>query len=325
MKRVLVSGASGIVGYGILRSLRQANLPCFLIGTSIYNDSVAPAFCDVFELAPATTAPDYLDWLLATLRKHHVELLIPGIEIDMYLWAENLPKIATSGALPLINTAELIALCKDKWTFYQYLKSKSVCCAIESSLEQDFSTLSRNFGLPFLLKPRQGFGSKGIVRVHSEEAFLQHRAAIGGLLMAQPIIGNDEEEFTTAVFGDGNGSYHARMTLRRKLSRDGFTDKAEVTDSGEFASTLKELCSIFQPIGPTNFQFRRSPDGPKLLEMNPRISSSTSIRTAFGYNESAMSVSYFLQGQAPQQPPIRGGKAVRYTDEHIVYDNCVYF
>ena len=325
MKRILVSGASGIVGYGILRSLRQANQPYFLIGTSIYNDSVAPAFCDVFELAPATTAPDYLDWLLATLRKHDVELLIPGIEIDMYHWAEHLPKIATSGALPLINTAELIALCKDKWTFYQRLKSESVRCAIESALEQDFSTLSKNFGLPFLLKPRQGFGSKGIVRVHSEEAFRQHREDIGRILMVQPIVGNDEEEFTTSVFGDGRGSYHAGMTLRRKLSRDGFTDKAEVADSGEFSSTLGELCRIFRPVGPTNFQFRRSADGPKLLEINPRISSSTAIRSAFGYNESAMSVSYFLQGQPPQQPPIRGGKAVRYTDEYIFYDDSLYF
>ena len=40
MKRVLVSGASGIVGYGILRSLRRSERPCFLVGTSMYDDSV---------------------------------------------------------------------------------------------------------------------------------------------------------------------------------------------------------------------------------------------------------------------------------------------
>ena len=80
MKRVLVSGASGIVGYGVLRSLRHTGQPCFLVGTSIYDDSVAPAFCDVFEQAPPTNAPEYLDWLLTTLRKHRIELLIPGID-----------------------------------------------------------------------------------------------------------------------------------------------------------------------------------------------------------------------------------------------------
>jgi carbamoyl-phosphate synthase large subunit len=324
MKRVLVSGASGIVGYGVLRSLRQTGQECFLVGTSIFGDSVAPAFCDVFEQAPPTSAPEYFDWLLATLRRHRIDLLIPGIEIDMYHWVERAPDIRATGALPLLNVPGLIALCKDKWTFYQRLMAAGMSCAIESSLEADFATLVQRFGLPFLLKPRCGFGSKGIVRVTSENVFQKHCADIGPVLMAQPIVGNDEEEFTTSAFCDGRGGYFASMTLRRKLSRDGFTDKAEVADTAEFLPVMDELCRLFRPLGPTNFQFRRCPKGPKLLEINPRISSSTSIRAAFGYNESAMALDYFLEQRDPTQPAIRRGRAVRYTDEHIFYENGVH-
>lgn len=324
MKRVLASGASGIVGYGVLRSLRQNTQPCFLVGTSIYDDSVAPAFCDVFEQAPHTNAPEYLDWLLTILRRHHIELLIPGIEVDMYHWVEHVPKIRATGAFPMLNQPELIALCKDKWGFYQRLVEASVACAIESSLDTDFAALERRFGLPFLLKPRRGFGSKGIVRVTSEQVFLKHRADIGQVLMAQPIVGNDEEEFTTSAFCDGRGGYYASMTLRRKLSHDGFTEKAEVADTAEFVEAMDELCRLFRPLGPTNFQFRRCADGPRLLEINPRISSSTSIRTAFGYNESAMALDYFLDRRLPMQPTIRRGRAVRYTDEKIFYEDGVH-
>ena len=324
MKRVLVSGASGIVGYGVLRSLRQAKQSCYLVGTSIYDDSVAPAFCDVFEQAPPTSAPEYLDWLLTTLRRHRIDMLIPGIEIDMYHWVEHVPEIRATGALPLLNVPELIALCKDKWDFYLRLLQAGVVCAIESSLGADFAALEHRFGLPFLLKPRRGFGSKGIVRVTSKEVFFIHRKDIGPALMAQPIVGNDEEEFTTSAFCDGRGGYYAAMTIRRKLSRDGFTDKAEVTDTMEFASAIDELCRLFRPLGPTNFQFRRCAAGPKLLEINPRISSSTSIRTAFGYNESTMALDYFLDQQDPVQPAIRRGRAVRYTDEQIFYEDSIY-
>ncbi|MDZ4814684.1 MAG: ATP-grasp domain-containing protein [Verrucomicrobiota bacterium] len=324
MKRVLVSGASGIVGYGVLRSLRQAGQPCFLVGTSIYNDSVAPAFCDVFELAQPTSAPEYLDWLIDTLVKYRIEMLIPGLEIDMYNWVEHVPEIRVTGALPLLNVPELIALCRDKWGFYQRLAAAGVSCTIESSLEQDFTVLAARFGLPFLLKPRRGFGSRGIVRVTSEVEFEPHRADIGPALMAQPIVGNDEEEFTTSAFCDGRGGYFASMTLRRKLSRDGFTDKAEVADSLEFAAAMEELCRLLRPMGPTNFQFRRCAKGPKLLEINPRISSSTSIRTAFGYNESAMAMDYFLDQRDPLQPALRRGRAVRYTDEQIFYEDGVH-
>jgi carbamoyl-phosphate synthase large subunit len=58
----------------------------------------------------------------------------------------------------------------------------------------------------------------------------------------------------------------------------------------------------------------------KLLEINPRISSATSIRAAFGYNESIMSVDYFLRGKVPMQPVVRKGVAIRYAEEHIFYD-----
>lgn len=325
MKRVLVSGASGIVGYGVLRSLRQVGQKCFLVGTSIYDDSVAPAFCDVFEQAPLTSAPEYLDWLLSTLRRHRIDLLIPGIEIDMYHWIEWAPEIRATGAVPLLNEPSLIALCKDKWDFYQRLSQAGVACAIESSLDADFVALAQRFGLPFLLKPRRGFGSKGIVRISSEAEFLMYRAEIGPVLMAQPIVGNDAEEFTTSAFCDGRGGYFASMTLRRKLSRDGFTDKANVADTAEFSPVMNELCRLLRPLGPTNFQFRRSSEGVKLLEINPRISSSTSIRTAFGYNECAMALDYFLDHCTPVQPVILRGRAVRYTDERIFYEDSIHF
>ena len=54
MKTILVSGASGILGYGILKSLQQSNISYKLIGTSIYDDSIAPVFCDIFEKALRT-------------------------------------------------------------------------------------------------------------------------------------------------------------------------------------------------------------------------------------------------------------------------------
>lgn len=324
MKRILVSGASGVVGYGALRSLRQAGQACFLVGTSIYDDSVAPAFCDAFELAPPTGAPEYLEWLLDTLHRHRIDLLIPGIEVDMFHWLEHVVPIRATGAQPLLNTPELVKLCQDKWHFYQHLVAAQVCCAIESSLEQDYADLVARFGLPFLLKPRRGFGSKGIVRVTSEAVFDQYREQLGSVLMAQPIVGTDDEEFTLSAFGDGAGGYFACMTLRRYLSSAGFTEKGEVSDSAPFLSDVDALCRVLRPLGPTNFQFRLLPQGPKLLEINPRVSSSTSIRSAFGYNECAMSLDYFLDQRDPVQPAIRRGRAVRYTEEQIFYEDGLY-
>ena len=324
MRTILVSGASGIVGYGILRSLKMSGPKLRLIGTSIYGDSVAPGFCDIFEQAPPTNDFGYIEWLLNLIKKYQVDLLIPGIEIDMYKWSEYASDFEKCGAKALLNNLKLIQLCKDKWEFYKDLRSNGMACAIESTLCTDFNVLKDTFGLPFLLKPRCGFGSKGIVKVTGDEVFVIHQKNIGQILMAQPIIGNDEEEFTTSTFCDGIGSFYACMTLRRKLSKDGFTEKAEVVSSDEFIETISDLCLRYHPIGPTNFQFRICRTEIKLLEINPRISSSTSIRAAFGYNESAMALDYFLEQRTPSQPEIKRGKAVRYTEDFIFYENSIH-
>lgn len=320
MRTILVSGASGIVGYGILRSLRRSDPTVRLVGVSTHENSPAQGFCDIFERAPPTRDDGYLEWLSAVVARHSVDLIIPGIEADMYRWAEAVQELERGKAVrAMLNEPRLIALCKDKWAFYEAMRGSGMRCVIDSTLESDFDALAARCGLPFLLKPRSGYGSRGIIKVDSCASFAPHREHVGPVLMAQPIVGTESEEFTTSAFGDGSGGFRAHMTLRRRLSSEGFTEWAEVVDLDDVADVLHELCRRLRPIGPTNFQFRRHHGILKLLEINPRVSSATSIRTAFGYNECAMSVAYYLDGQWPVQPVIRRGRAVRYVEDLIFY------
>ena len=61
MKKILVSGASGIVGYGCLKSLMKTH-QYFLVGTSIYDSIVARNFSDKFIIAPNTSEEQYFSW-----------------------------------------------------------------------------------------------------------------------------------------------------------------------------------------------------------------------------------------------------------------------
>jgi carbamoyl-phosphate synthase large subunit len=320
MRTVLVSGASGIVGYGALKALRRHPEKLRLIGTTIYAESVAPAFSDLFVQAPATDAPHYLEWLLDTIRVQRVDLMIPGIEVDLYKWTDHAADLRAAGVAPVLNSPGLVELCRDKWKFYEALCAGGFACAIPSSLETDFDALAARFGLPLMLKPRRGFASKGIATVSDRIQFESLASQIGSVLMVQPVVGSDDAEYTTSAFCDGRGGLSALMTLRRRLARDGYTEKAEVVSSEPFLATTRALCAHFQPLGPTNFQYRLCEDGARLLEINPRVSSSTSIRTAFGYNECAMAVDFYLDGRLPAQPEIRCGKAIRYIEDCIFYE-----
>lgn len=321
MKTILVSGASGVVGYGVLNSLRKASADYRLVGTTIYDDSVAPAFCDIFELAPLTSQTNYVDWLCKIIDKHSVDMIIPGIEVDMFAWNEARNQLAQTGAHILLNRDSLITLCSDKWKFYEKLQQSNSKLAIKTRSKGTFASLQKDFGLPFILKPKHGYASKGIVYVESAKDFNAYSDQLGRTLMAQPVVGTNDEEYSISAFFDKHSQLLAYMSLRRKLAGEGFTEKAVVAEPTGVKQAIVELASLFQPIGPTNFQFRVHDGELKLLEINPRISSATSIRTAFGYNESVMSIDYFLNNKAPSQPHIKHGSAVRYTEDYIFYDS----
>lgn len=316
MINVLVSGASGIVGYGILRSLSEKKNNYRLIGTSIYEDSAAQLFCDEFEKAPFTTDPNYFEWLIKTIKKHSINMIIPGIECDMLAWNQNRAILEESGVFILLNNFDLIELCKDKWIFYNKLNEIYPEIAIPTCLSID----DIFFDTPIILKPRVGFGSKGIIRVSNSNEIEKYRNKLGEELMIQPIIGLDDQEYTISAFFDRRSTLIDYLPLKRKLSQSGYTEIAEVVDIS-FEVILTKLALHFKPIGPTNFQFRYDGNVFKLLEINPRISSSTSIRAKLGYNETLMSVEYFLNNKTPKKldrNQIVNKRAIRYTEEIII-------
>ena len=316
MSTILVSGISGIIGYGILKSLRQSHPDCRLIGTTVYERNAGRAFCDVFEKAPMTNHESYFTWLVDLIKRWNVSIVIPGIEVDVFAWNERREVIESAGAVVLLNNPELIRLSSDKWLFYQRLAENNSPYAIPTSLEYD-EILG---GFPLLAKPRKGSGSKGISIIENKERLEEHRTANGSMMMYQPIIGCAEEEYTCSAFFDEGSRLCSFISMRRTLSQAGFTESAETIDLPGIEAALTHLGDIFKPVGPTNFQFRLDKGQLKLLEINPRISSATSIRTAFGYNESGMAVDLFLNGIIPRQPHIKRGYAVRYTEDMVFYD-----
>ncbi len=318
---VLVTGVGAIIGYGILRSIRCLDEGHKLIGIDIYPDAVGQAWSDVFINSPMTSSPQYKGWLQEIIHTHKVDIVIPGIEQDLHFLSDNREDFEGAGAKLVLNRKDLVDMSRDKWLMYEELKRIDSPSIIPSHISGDFADLSTRLGLPFLLKLRKSYASKGQVKINSEKDFMPLAAEMGTRYMAQPIVGEDEEEYTASIFGDGTGNINARICFRRKLAQDGSTQKAWIYNSESLNKAIELLCLHFKPLGPTNLQFRRDGDRWYLLEINPRISSATSLRTAFGYNEAGMCLKFFLDGQKIEQPPLRGGHAVRYIEDMVFYDS----
>ena len=169
-----------------------------------------------------------------------------------------------------------------------------------------------------LLKPRQGNGSRGIAVLRDADDFAYWIRRSKDAFLIQKFIGSDDQEYTVGAFGLGDGKALPPIIFRRKLSVAGNTQYAEVVDHPVLAAAVERLAAIFKPVGPTNFQFRMAGDVPYLLEINPRFSSSTSLRAAFGYNEAALAVQFHLTGKVPAAPTIIRGRGWRYYEDLVV-------
>lgn len=317
---ILVTGVGAIIGYGIIHSLRRLPDPPRIIGMDIYPDAVGQQWCDEFVCSVPAAAADYVDFIRRTVSSLGINLIIPGIEQDVASLSLQREALADCGAVLALNTAELIETTGDKWSTHLALTAAGRK-TIRTRIDGEFDELCAELGRPFLLKPRRSYASKGICRISSAAGLRFWREELGNDFMVQQIVGSNDDEYTVGTFGFGDGTISQSIAFRRTLSGEGATAKAWVVSEPQLDATVSQLATIFRPLGPTNFQFRKHHDEFLLLEVNPRISSSTSLRTAFGYNEAAMCIDFYLHGKKPEPVRIRRGHALRYIEDLVSYDS----
>jgi len=316
----MVTGVGAIIGQGIVKSLRQSGRAVRVVGIDRNAHSMGPHLCNVFFAKPVCeeSSPAYLAFWQDLLVRESVDLVLPGLEVDLFFLNAQRQSLSATGATLGLNRAELIELARDKWLLGLELP-KAGLAPIPTILSRNWHECVDALGMPpFLMKPRQGNGSRGIVRLDDETDFQYWANKSAGNFMIQKIIGHDDEEFTVGAFGFGDGKSLSPIVFRRRLSPAGNTQYAEVVADTAIEHATRMLDIFFKPIGPTNYQFRKENGIPYLLEINPRLSSSTSLRAGFGYNEAEMAIDFYLDGIKPEMPKVIHGRGWRYSEDFIL-------
>lgn len=316
---ILVTAVGAIVGYGMVESLRLSGYDVNIIGTDIFEDAVGQYFCDDFVQATPAADPGYIDFLKKLIDEKNIDLVLFGIEQELLAVSRAGHELDGYRDKFAMNGPELTEICNDKWNTFCWLQENGLGeYAIDTRIDGSFEELEAEYGNPFLLKPRDGRASKGIYTVDNKEDFDFYSKKMGPSFMAQRITGTKDQEYTVGVFGDGEGNVCSEIYLRRVLSQEGATAKAHVVDIPEMREAVHAMTRVAKPVGPCNFQFRMDGGIPKLLEINPRVSASTSIRAKFGFNESAMCIEYYLEKKVPKQSEIKKGHAMRYIVDWVI-------
>lgn len=314
---VLVTGSGAVIGYGIIRSLRRSGYAVRIVAIDIYDHAFGKSISDVFYKGVLAYSEEFVDFINDIIIREKVDLIIPGIEQDLYALHKHKDQILC----PIVMNNDLcIELSKSKLDTYNYLKENSAVNLIPTLYNADYNNCVEKLGYPFLLKPISSYASKGIEKISSEIEFDFFRKRIDNKCIFQKITGSVDDEFTVSVFGDGKGGYFDSIILKRYLSQEGATSRAEILESNQIMAYIGEIATVLKPIGPTNIQIRMENNLPYLLEINPRISSACSIRTAFNYNEPEMCVKFYLEKEPLVKSLKKKGTVIRYIEDYIRYE-----
>jgi carbamoyl-phosphate synthase large subunit len=319
---VLVTAAGGIVGEGIIKSLRLANKKEGRVSYRILAADADPRAAGLYRadegfLVPGGSSPDYVDRLVKLAKDNGVDAIFVGADEELSTVGSALERIRVeSGAVAVSNQPETIAIGSDKWRTYEFMKRHGLPCA-ESALPEDRERFVKDFGYPIVVKPREGHGSEHFYVAEGSEGLDHAIVAIQGRgwrPILQELLAEKDNEFTTGVTVGRGTKVMSSIAMRRTL-KGGQTYKAFIDDFADIRKAAEEVALRLGGSGPINVQAKMVKDEPKAFEINPRFSASCPLRAAAGVNEPDILYRNFVLGEAIRTDGYERLVCLRYWNE----------
>jgi carbamoyl-phosphate synthase large subunit len=319
--KVAVTGVGGGVGQSVMKALSIATLPVQICAIDVQPLSAGLYRAREATVLPRPEMPGALAEWEAWLVEHKIEALIPGSDHDLApLAAVREEWAARKVCQVLVSDMDLVRICRDKALTTERLLKANLPAPRSTwalSLEEAVTWAAGN-GYPVILKPRDGFASRGVQLIADEEELRFYFPRTPNAMLQEYLsLGKTVEEFTCAVFVDRDGQPIGTFMARRDLA-SGATYRAEVNAWPELNELLLAIGAALRPRGPMNVQLRLTERGPVPFELNIRCSGTAAIRAHFGYNEPEMLLRHYVLGEALPAPTVRHGYAFRYWNEVFV-------
>lgn len=225
--------------------------------------------------ARLSTAPGYIDDILALCAAERIGLVVPTIDDELGAFAAAVPRFAAAGVRVAVSPLDAVDTCNDKLLTYQRLSAKGL--PVASTFLPDDVTAEMSF--PLFIKPRRGRGSVGAfpVRDTRELEFFQKYVPDPVL---QPYLHGPE--YTIDVLSDFDGRVIASVPRERVVIRAGVVDRGRTVQDAALIDLGRAAAEAVQAVGPINVQCRVVEGQPFVFEINPRFSGGIPLTIAAG-------------------------------------------
>ena len=261
-----------------------------IVGADITSSAPALYFCDETRIVCRIKDVNYIPQLLEICKEDKIDCLIPTIDTDLLLLAENKAKFEAIGTKVLISAVDKVQLCRDKRFTADYF----ISLGLKSPQPVD-DVEKYNMGYPAFIKPKDGSSSVDAYKVTNEEDLRTYAGKIADYII-QPFISG--REFTIDIFCDyeGNPVY---ITPRERLAvRAGEVLKTQICQDDVMISEMQTLIKDYKPCGQITVQLIQDEVTGEnyYIEINPRFGGGAPLSIKAGA-DSAKAVIRMLQGE----------------------------
>ncbi len=311
---ILVTGAGGGIGQGVIKSLKMIkDIDIRIIATDINELSAGLYAVDKSYIIERHNSIYYLENLKEIFKKEKIDFYIPGTDLELKFCAKNKQIFKSKfNVHTIISSLEVIEISNNKFKTASFLKKHNFNFPKTIYLK-DLDVKSAKF--PLIIKPSVGCNSIGVYKINNLKELTPHLEDTKNVIL-QEYLGNDETEYTCTVVKIGN-QISPVLVLKRKL-RFGDTYKAEPIKSKKIEQYVFEVASKLEIDGGCNFQLRIDKYGkPKIFEINSRFSGTTPFCSQLGFNP----VEFYLKKSLGLKCVINidyNSTVIRYWSELVV-------
>ena len=272
------------------KAAKELNVDLTIMGADISESAPALFFCDETRIVCKIRDKEYIPQLLEICEKEKVDCLIPTIDTDLLLLAENKEKFEAVGTKVLISAVDKVKLCRDKRFTADYF----ISLGLKSPQPVD-DVEKYNMGYPAFIKPKDGSSSVDAYKVNNEEDLRTYANKIADYII-QPFISG--REFTIDIFCDYDGN-PVFITPRERLAvRAGEVLKTQICQDDVMISEMQTLIKDYKPCGQITVQLIQDEitGDNYYIEINPRYGGGAPLSIKAGA-DSAKAVIRMLRGE----------------------------
>lgn len=250
------------------RAARKLRIDLTLHGADMSWFAPAMHHVDHAHIVPTLNDPAHIDALLAAVRAHRVDMIIPLIDIELLQMSRAWHRFDAVGCRLVISAEEVIETCQDKLLTYRRLKSAGIDTPRTWTCEAVLKKKRHRF--PYFLKPREGSAGMGNYKIHDldELRVLSRR-------VPNPIVQEfvDGVEHTLDVYTGFDGIPRCVVPRRRLEVRNGEVSKGIVVKDRRIMAVGRTVALALRNCrGVVTVQCMVTPERDiRVIEINPRF------------------------------------------------------